>query len=188
MEYKSYDCLGEFYFSDSVQQTKDKLGNLEYEEGEIVFLEQKNKTIYIPKYKLLIAFDENEYSVDYFEIKNGDFIFNGINLFKTHFSEVFNKLKTLDEGLELNEEEGFNSKKLGLSVSKKLKDGHYLEKIEFVLAFSREYSNRAQEDVDDIINYYLGDNSIEIQPPVTGVKNNLLSRSIDRFISYFRLS
>lgn len=110
MEYKSFECLGEFYFTDNLQQVKNKLGDLPYAEDDSLFMGRENRRLYVPKYKLHILFGKKEKSIDCFEIEKGDFIFNGIHIFESDFSELFHKIKSLDETLELNEEEGFESK------------------------------------------------------------------------------
>ncbi len=50
------------------------------------FLERTNKTLYILSLQLLIGFAENELSVYYLEVKKGNFLFDGMDLFKKKFT------------------------------------------------------------------------------------------------------
>lgn len=50
------------------------------------FLERTNKTLYILSLQLLIGFAENELSVYYLEVKKGNFMFDGMDLFKKKFT------------------------------------------------------------------------------------------------------
>ena len=63
----------------------------------------------------------------------------------------------LDKELKINDE-GFESKKFGFGVSRKLKNSEYTNKTDNIFAFSEAYINSEKDyDVDDIINFYLGE-------------------------------
>lgn len=157
MEFTSYKSFGNFNFNDNYSEVLKKLKDLKYHAGEKEFLGKRNKTIYVDDLDIQITFSENSIQIEYFEIEKGKFIHFGKNLLKLRFDEVQNDYLMLDKGIKINDE-GFESKKFGFGVSRKLKNSEYTDKIDTIFAFSEEYiSSEKGYDVDDIINFYLGE-------------------------------
>jgi|LakMenEpi03Aug12_release.lakeMendotaPanAssembly.Ray.scaffolds.fasta_scaffold60837_6 hypothetical protein len=154
MKFISYECYGDLYLNDNFEIIKGKL-SVEYIIGDKEFLGKKNKTIYVNKYNLLIIF--NDYlKVRCFEIKEGSFIHLDKDLFKMDFEDVLTLYSSLDKDIIINED-GFETRKFGFGVSRKLRNSKYTNKIEFIIAFNEDYINEEEPDVDDIINFYLND-------------------------------
>ncbi len=164
MEFKSFESLGIFHFSDSLRAIKVKLGkDIQYDESESyhLSLEKKNKFLYIEKYKLSIIFHENKKSIEFIEIEKGKFIFNNIDLFKIPYVELLDKFHVLDENLKEDDEGGFESKKFGFGVSRNLHNGKYSKYIKSAFAMSLEYLDRPIPSGDEILMHYLGYNPFE---------------------------
>lgn len=164
MEFKSFESLGIFHFSDSLKVIKNKLGNdIQYNESEShhLSLENKNKFLYIDKYKLSIIFHENKKSIEFIEMEKGKFIFNDIDLFKIPYFELLDKFNILDENLKSDDESGFESKKFGFGVSRNLQNGKYSKYIKTAFAMSLEYLDKPIPSGDEILIHYLGYNPFE---------------------------
>lgn len=164
MEFKSFESLGIFHFSDSLKAIKAKLGkDIQYDESEShhLSLEKMNKFLYVEKYKLSIIFHENKKSISFIEIEKGKFIFNDIDLFKVPYIELLNKFQILDENLKADDESGFESKKFGFGVTRNLHNGKYSKHIKSAFAMSLEYLDRPIPTGDDILMHYLGYNPFD---------------------------
>lgn len=164
MEFKSFESLGMFHFSDSLKAAKAKLGkDIQYKESESyhLSLEKKNKFLHIEKYKLSITFHENKKSIEFIEMEKGKFIFKGIDLFKVPYTELLDKFHVLDENLKTDDESGFESKKFGFGVSRNLHNGNYSKYIKSAFAMSLEYIDRPIPSGDDILMHYLGYNPFD---------------------------
>lgn len=157
MEFISYNSYGVFNFKDSYSEILDKLFNLKYHAGEKEFLGKKNKTIYLEDIELQINFSEDSSRIETFEIEKGKFIHLGKNLFEFNYVEVLNNYSKIDKEIKISED-GFETKKFGFGIYRKLKNSNQINKIDNIIAFSKEYNEHEEEyDVDDIINFYLGE-------------------------------
>lgn len=157
MEFISYDSFGNFNFSDTYIEVQKKLGDIKYQVGEKEFLGKRKKTIYVDDFEMLITFSEKANKVESFEIDKGQFIHFGKNLLREKFDKVQSEYSQLDKEIKIDEE-GFESKKFGFGVSRKLKYSEYTNEIDTIFAFSKEYADSNNEyDVDDIISFYLGE-------------------------------
>lgn len=164
MEFKSFESLGMFHFSDSLKVIKAKLGkDISFEESErhCHSLEKKSKFLYIEKYELSIIFHDSKKSIAFMEIEKGKFIFNGIDLFKVPYIELLDKFHLLDDNLQVDDESGFESKKLGFGVSRNLRNGKYSKYIKSAFAMSLAYLDQPIPSGDDILMHYLGYNPFE---------------------------
>ncbi len=164
MEFKSFESLGMFHFSESLKAVKAKLGkDIQYKESESfhLSLEKKNKFLHIEKYKLSIIFHENKKSIEFIEMEKGKFIFNDIDLFKVPYNELLDKFQALDENLKTDDESGFESKKFGFGVSRNLHNGSYSKYIKSAFAMSLDYLDRPIPTGDDILIHYLGYNPFD---------------------------
>ena len=82
-------------------------------------------------------------------------IINNYNTYKTinNYKERVHKIKKKIAGLDLELEirkDGFISKKLGFSVWRKIYNNSYLNKVESIFVFSKEYDIDEEIDLDEL--------------------------------------
>jgi hypothetical protein len=112
-------------------------------------------TIYLLNEDILIVFKEDGSLIEYIEIGKGNCIFNGINLFKTKYSELEKRISELDNSLEFSEG-GFDSHKCGLGIYRRFRNGKYSIYPKNLIFFNKDYKSKKTPSTDEIINFYLG--------------------------------
>ena len=116
------------------------------------------KALYIESAKLFIVFNQNSDKVLYFEVERGNFIHNGVDLFKMKYEKAKVYAESLDSNITIDDgEDGFESKELGLSISRSVRNGKPTGTIEYALAFSYEYDDIPRPSADELIQLYMKD-------------------------------
>lgn len=156
MEFKSYEGLGSVNFTDNYVTVLQKLQPYAPVESEQMLFKQTCKSLYIEDANLMIVFNDNADSILYFEVEKGNFIHNGNDIFGMGYEKAKDYTKNMDKDIKIsNDLNGFESIALGFSLQRELIDGEYTDDIEFILAFSKEYTKTPLPSTNEIINYYL---------------------------------
>lgn len=164
MIFDSYKNLGNLNFDDDYITIKEKILNDEFIERDEDFIGDIRKIILLNNADIKIVFKGDNKSIDFFELFGGSLIFKNKDLFKLSFDELLNHLNEYDSEIEFEEDE-IVSRKFGLQITKKIHDDEYLDIIDNILLFSRDYLDQYKPSGDDILKYYLGYNPFEDDKP-----------------------
>jgi len=77
-----------------------------------------------------------------------------------NYVEVLRQVRELDEDIE-QDNDGFVSAKLGITVNRQLEGGLYSSKVEGLIVFSKDYFDEPEADEDDFLKFYLGYNPFD---------------------------
>lgn len=153
----SYKSVENFYFDDNIEIIKSKL-NTNYSEDILEVIGKKTPRIYVDEFDLMISFNEDFQSIRYFEffkpktkleISNFEISNKSYDELEKIFLDMDSKLEILDSG--------FSSKKMGVNVSRVLKDDIFINEIDSILIFSETYYSEPEINLDDLYKSIMGD-------------------------------
>lgn len=157
MDIKPYKSVGGLYFTDNYNSIKNKL-QYSIEETIIDVAGKQYPQIYVKDLDLIINFKEEGESIRYFEFysESNKLLLDDIDITKVSFEFLLKKIKKEDKEIII-EDSSFESKKYGINVSRKLIDSNYLNEIDTVLIYSKEYSTEPEIDLDELYKSIMGD-------------------------------
>lgn len=154
MELVSYKSYGDFEFSDTFEIVEKKASSKKHYVGEQEFLGKTNKIIFLENEETSIVFKEEKNQINFFEVSGRNFIHLGKNLFNLNYNDLLQLYSQLDEKIIIKDD-GFETKKFGIGIYRKLKDAKYTNSVESIIAFCDDYTQESEPSADDIINFYL---------------------------------
>jgi|GEM_PF-5673529 len=165
MELKSHESFGPVNFTDSYNTALNKLKpyaplkttKMGYCLDAAKKLSRCDlKALYIESAKLFIVFNQSGDKVLYFEVERGNFTHKGLDMFKMKYEKAKAYAESLDSNITVDDgEEGFESRQLGLSISRAVRNGKPTGTIEYALAFSHEYANIPRPTTEELLELYM---------------------------------
>ena len=151
MRINPFKSVGDLFFNDSVDSIKLKLDNYKLHESRKTILNKEIFSVYIEELDLVITFNQDYKSILSFEFFNcvTDLKYEEVNLSNSNYNQIKKKIAGLDLELEIRKD-GFISKKLGFSVWRKIYNNSYLNKVESIFVFSKEYDIDEEIDLDEL--------------------------------------
>ena len=160
MNITPYAAVDNLSFTDNYKEVKVKLEH-DYEENTTEIMDITYPVLYVEALDMVIQFSEDASSIRFFEFFQpkmellcGDIRLSG------NYVEVLRQVREFDSDLE-QDNDGFVSAKLGVTVNRQLEGGLYSSKVEALIVFSKDYFDEPEADEDDFLKFYLGYNPFD---------------------------
>lgn len=160
MNITSYTAIDNINFSDSYKAVKAKL-EYDYEENTTEIMDITYPVLYVEALDMVIQFSEDSTSIRFFEFFQPKMeLLCGDARLSGNYVEVLRQVRELDEDIE-QDNDGFVSVKLGVTVNRQLEGGLFSSKVEGLIVFSKDYFDEPEPEEDDFLKFYLGYNPFD---------------------------
>ncbi|ALM49406.1 hypothetical protein AMR72_11165 [Flavobacterium psychrophilum] len=160
MNITSYTSIDNLSFTDSYDTVKSKL-EYDFEENTTEIMDIIYPVSYVEALDMVIQFSVNGSGIRFFEFFQPKMeLLCGDAKVSGNYVEVLRQVREIDEDIE-QDNDGFVSAKLGITVNRQLEGGLYSSKVEGLIVFSKDYFEEPEADEDDFLKFYLGYNPFD---------------------------